>query len=172
MLDQIKSELLRHHSKEMRIKVVRLISGNQKNFDALMRCVTDKENPVLRQRASWPLGFCLEHHPELGAKHVDLLIKLMQDNELHQSMRRNVTRAFLHMEIPEKHHGLLIDQCFRYLEDPKELPAVKANSIGILNKLRMIYPDITQEFKQVLETLYENESPAFKARARKILSKI
>ena len=62
-----------------------------------------------------------------------------------------------------------MDICFRYFSSPTEAIAIKAFSITVLQKLAKLYPEIINEIKLVIEERWDYETPAFKARARKLL---
>lgn len=156
------------NSQEMRHAVMDFVGNNPNRFDALMDCITGGDTK-LAQYAMYPFGFILEKYPELGRKHIPTIMELLKKDSLHTAFRRNITRVLQYMELPEEIHGELIDQCFRMIENPRELPAVKANAIGILERLYQYYPEIANEITLVLEENYERESPAFRSRAKKLL---
>jgi hypothetical protein len=62
--------------------------------------------------------------------------------------------------------------CFDYIISPKEKPAVKAFSLTVLQNLSRQYPEIKNELRTIIETQWDNESPAFRSRARKILKEL
>jgi hypothetical protein len=62
-----------------------------------------------------------------------------------------------------------MDVCFRYFSSPTEAIAIKAFSISVLQKLAKLYPEIINEIKLIIEERWDYETPAFKARAKKLL---
>ena len=62
--------------------------------------------------------------------------------------------------------------CFDYLLSLDEEIAVKAFSLTVLNNLSILYPEIKQELKTIIEDRWEFEKAAFHSRAKKILNEI
>ena len=62
--------------------------------------------------------------------------------------------------------------CFDYLLSLDEEIAVKAFSLTVLNNLSILYPEIKQELKTIIEDRWEFETAAFHSRAKKILKEI
>jgi hypothetical protein len=86
------------------------------------------------------------------------------------AVRRNILRAFDQLKkLPEIHHGVIMDACFRYIENPNEAIASQAFALGILARLAKIYPEIKPELDMIIESRLPNAAPAFKSRAKKIL---
>jgi hypothetical protein len=50
-----------------------------------------------------------------------------------------------------------------------EAIAIKAFSIAVLQKLAKLYPEIINEIKLIIQERWDYETPAFKARAKKLL---
>jgi hypothetical protein len=74
-------------------------------------------------------------------------------------------------EIPKRYQGRVMNTCFGFIEDPGEAIAVKAFSLTVLENLSRAYPGILPEIKTIIEARWEQETPAFRSRARKILGK-
>jgi hypothetical protein len=71
------------------------------------------------------------------------------------------------IELPEKHHGEIMDMCFAFLESPKESLAVKVFSMSVLGNLAKYYPEIKTELKLIIEDQLPHQSAGFKSRAKK-----
>jgi len=65
-----------------------------------------------------------------------------------------------------------MDVCFRYFSSPGEAVAIKAFSITVLQKLAKLYPEIINEIKLIIEERWDYETPAFKARSKKLLKEL
>lgn len=78
-------------------------------------------------------------------------------------------RLLEEVELPPAYHGKLMHDCFEFLLSSQEKPAVKASAITILHKLSKAYPEIIPELRTIIETRWECEGAAFRARARKII---
>jgi len=158
------------YSKEQATQIVKWIGSNQQRFDELLHWFLSDDNKIV-QRAAWPLSYCIAQHPQLINKHYDTLIAQLQASDKPSAVRRNILRAFDQIpQIPEKYHGIIMDACFRYIEDPEETIASQAFALGILAKLSKLYPEIRQELCTIIESRLPYATPAFKSRAKKILS--
>lgn len=165
---QLRDEILKEHSKAQRDKIARWIGSDQKRFDELFDLFLTND-PCINQRSSWPLSYCVDKHPQLIQKHIGKLVKNLHKPKLHDAVKRNTIRILQDITIPKKLHGEVMNICFDYITDPNEKPAIKAFSLTVLQNLSRIYPDIRNEIKVIIEERWDNESPAFRSRARKIL---
>ena len=124
------------------------------------------------QRAAWPVSYCVEAHPDLINDHYEALIKKLQEPGIHDAVKRNSTRLLQHVTIPEDWQGPVMNICFDYVSSPKEAIAVKAFSITVLANMAQHYPEIIPELKWVIDDQLENQSPAFKSRAKQLYKKL
>ena len=164
----LRETLLAVHSKTQSDKVVKWIGNSQERFDELFKLFTGNEDRVI-SRAAWPLSYAVQAHPELIHKHFLKFVGNLRRPNLHDAVKRNTMRVLQEISIPKRFQGEIMNTCFTYISDPAEKPAVKAFSLTVLQNLARQYPDIRQELKLVIESQWENESPAFKSRAKKIL---
>lgn len=164
----IKTALLKEHSKKQCASIVNYIGKNPGRFAALMKCFFEGEYRVT-QRAAWPMSYSVEKYPELIKPYYKKLLANLNKPGQHDSIPRNTLRLLQHVEIPVKFHGQLMDICFRYLSSPSEAVAIKAFSITVLQNLAKQYPEIIKELKLVIEERWDYETVAFKTRARKLL---
>lgn len=163
----LRTEILKEHSKEQCIAIVAWVGKSQKRFDELFSIFLNDENRVV-QRSAWPVSYCVEAHPSLIKKHFSALIKKLEEPGIHDGVKRNSVRLLQHVNIPEAYQGPFMNICFNYLTTPGEAVAIKAFSMTVLANLAKDYPEIIPELKLVIEEQIENESPAFKGRAKKI----
>jgi hypothetical protein len=164
----IKTALLKEHSKKQCAAIVRFIGDDQKKFDELFDLFLYGEYRVV-QRAGWPISYCVEKYPDLIKKHFTKLLKNLDKKGIHDAVKRNTVRLLQYVEIPEKFHGQVMDICFRYISSPAEAVAIKAFSITVLQNLAKRYPEIINEIKLVVEERWDYETVAFKTRAKKFL---
>ena len=165
---QLRSEILKEHSKAQAQKIIDWVGHSQERFDALVQLFLGDEYRVT-QRAAWPLSYIAIEHPSLAKKHLPVFVKLLSNAKLHKAVRRNVMRLLQFVEIPEELHGELMNHCFDFIADVNEAAAVKAFSLSILEKLSKQYPDIQSEIKTIVQERWDYETPAFHVRARKWL---
>ena len=102
----IKAALLAGNSKPVALKIVKYIGTNKERFKVLMALFFDKD-VQLSQRASWPVGFCGEAHPELITPYLKRMVENL-DNPVHNAVKRNTIRIMLYLEL----HRLEIHQYF------------------------------------------------------------
>jgi hypothetical protein len=152
----IRTALLKEHSKKQCAAIVKWIGSDQKRFDELFDLFLNDEYRVV-QRAGWPMSYCVEDHPEFIQKHFPKLLKNLN------------VRLLQYVTIPEKFHGKVMDICFRYISSPTEAVAIKAFSLTVLQNLARHYPEIINEIKLVIEERWDYETIAFKTRAKKLL---
>ena len=167
----IKTALLKEHSKKQCDTIVKWVGNDQKRFDELFDLFLLDEYRVI-QRAGWPISYCVEKHPELIRKHFAKLIKNLSRKGIHDAVKRNSVRLLQYVTIPDKFHGKVMDICFRYITSPAEAVAVKAFSITVLQNLARQYPEIINEIKLVIEERWDYETVAFKTRAKKLLKEV
>jgi hypothetical protein len=164
----LRTTLLAEHSKANCEKIVQWIGDDAKRFDQLVHLFLNDEDPKVIQRAAWPLSYAAIAHPKLVGKHLGKLLKNLEKPNIHEAVRRNTLRLLQDITLPEKYHGIIMDTCFRLVTDPQQKPATKAFSLTVLDTLSHLYPDIRQELLTIINDQWDNESAAFRSRARKI----
>ncbi|MFT3751168.1 MAG: hypothetical protein QM768_22845 [Agriterribacter sp.] len=164
----LRAAILKEHSKKQCEHIVKYIGRDQKKFDALVAFFLNDEYRVV-QRAAWPLSYTVIAHPGLIRKHLKKIILNLKKPGIHNAVKRNTIRLLQAVEIPESLHGGVMDLCFQYIADPKEMVAVKAFSLTVLANLAKQYPEIIPELKLIILDQMPHETAAFKSRAQKIL---
>lgn len=165
----LRETILAEHSKANCVKIVTWIGNNQLRFNQLLELFLDDNDPIVIQRAGWPLSYAVEAHPSFIQKHFSRLLKNLHKPTLHTAVKRNTLRLLQNVSIPEKFHGEIMNTCFNYIISPTEKPAIKAFSLAVLQQMAKQYPDILPEIKTIIQDKWDNESAAFRSRARKIL---
>lgn len=166
----LRKAILKEHSKAQTNRIVRWIGSNPERFDELIRLFLNDEYRVV-QRAAWPLSYCAVNQPQLIRKHLGPLIRNLQKPKTGDAVKRNTLRLLQFLDPPKRLDGLLMNLCFGYVQDPGEKPAIKAFALTVLNNLSKRYPDIRREMETIITERWDTETPAFRARARKMLSK-
>lgn len=168
----LRDRILEQHSKTNCTKIVQWIGTNQERFNTLFDLFLYDDDWCVAQRASWPLSYAVQTHPELIKPHFGKLLKNLKKPKLHDAVKRNTVRLLQDVTVPERFRGDLMDTCFGYISSPVEKPAIKAFSLTILHNLSTHYPDIKQELKTIIEDRWEYETAAFRSRAKKILKSL
>ena len=78
----------------------------------------------------------------------------------------------VYINIPESLQGEVMNHCFNFIKDPKEAVAVKAFSLTVLENVSRQYPEILPEIKLIIDAMWEQETAAFRSRAKNFASKI
>ena len=65
-----------------------------------------------------------------------------------------------------------MNNCFSFIESNTTAVAIRAFSFTTLYNLSKLYPEIENELKLVIEERWNNETAAFKSRAKKILKEL
>lgn len=168
----IEEMLMAEHSKRQATEIVNYIDSDQKKFDKLFKIFLEGEYRIA-QRAAWPLSLAVISNPSFINHRYPELLKKLKDKKQHEAIRRNIMRIFAELEsYPEKFHGLLMDQCFHFIEDPKTKVAVQAYSMQTLSKLCKLYPEIVDEVKLIIEERMPNATAAYAASSKNFLKTV
>lgn len=167
----IREELIKEHSREQALRIANYAIQNKKQFRELMDCYTDKDYR-LSQRAAWSVSWAAKNNPEMIAPYVGVLVKRLQEENVHDAVIRNAVRVLEDIEIPESFHGEVMNSCFTFIENPATPAAIKAFSLTVLFHLSQQYPEIKPELKLIIEERWDTETAAFRSRGRKILEAI
>lgn len=165
----IEQMLEAEHSKKQTIIITQYIGSDQKKFDELLQ-IFIKGPYRITQRAAWPLSFIAIAYPWLIEKYYDLLLHKLNDEKQHEGVRRNIMRIFAAMKsYPEKHHGLLMDCCLRFIESVNTKVAVQAHALKILSNLSVSYPEIIPEIKMIIEERVAGATAAYVSASNQFL---
>lgn len=162
--------LLKENSKANCDRVVAYVGNNKERFKELMQLMLEGDFRV-SQLAAWPMSYVVEKYPAFINPYFKKLVPLLNDTSYHPAVMRSFIRALQYTVIPEAYQGVIMDRCFSFIADPQEKAAVKAFALTVLENLSADYPEIRQELILIIQQRWDTETPAFKARAKKILSK-
>lgn len=156
-------------SKKSVLDIIVWVGQDATRFEVLMDHFINGSNPVV-QRSAWPLSYCAIQHPQLISKKYPILLKALQNDAKPPAVKRNVLRLLDQGPLlPKRFHGQIMNECFEYLLNPGAPIAVVAFSIGILERLSAIYPEIIPEIHQAIELLPPNSSPGVRSRAQRFI---
>lgn len=159
------------HSLALAQEIAAYACSSPKRFNELMRCFMSDEYRIA-QRAAWSVSWAARKKPAMIMPHVAELVAQLSRKNVHNAVIRNTVRILEEIEIPESFHGEVMNACFSFVESPTVAPAIKAFSLTILYRLSAQYPEIRPELKLIIEEKWDNETPAFRSRGRKILDKL
>jgi hypothetical protein len=124
---------------------------------------------VVADYASWVLLKIAERKPELLKSHVLELAQRLNEPS-GEPLRRHLIGAMRYLEIGEEAQEILLDIAFRFLEDIKQPIAVRAFSMGVLERLTPAYPELKDELCLILnELLSRPQSAGLRAKAKNVL---
>ncbi|MDB5277559.1 MAG: hypothetical protein JWR61_2514 [Ferruginibacter sp.] len=164
----LEDEILKEHSREQCNTIVQWVGKSQQRFDELFALFLRGEYRIT-QRASWPLSYCVEAHPEFIKNHFENLLNNLQRPGVHDAVKRNTIRLLQYADIPEKFRGRVMDMCFKSVASPTEAVAIKAFSLTVLGNLAKLYPEILPEIKLLVREQLPYQTAAFKSRAKPFL---
>ena len=167
----LKEKILEKHSKTQCDTIVRYIGNNKDRFGELMKLFFKGED-LIKQRAAWPMSYCVKNHPKLIEPYYKKLLDNLEKPNLHDSILRNTVRLLQYVKVPEKYHGQVMTICFNFIQSNETAVAIKAFSLTVLQNLSKDYPEILHELKTIIDERWEHETVAFRTRAKKIFKRI
>ncbi|MEE4256297.1 MAG: hypothetical protein V2I47_04605 [Bacteroidales bacterium] len=124
-------------------------------IEAYQLCMAQEGKMAMRAaRVVWLVA---EHMPEIFEPYFeDMVYKL--GGLTHSSVKRCMLKILSVYELSgkEDYHGLIIEACFKYMNDPGEEVAIRGYSIAVLEKMLKIYPEIAGELMAAMQILIDN----------------
>lgn len=168
----LREAFLTEHSKNQTDKIITWIGDDPSRIALLMQLFLHDEYRVV-QRAAWALSGLAQRHPALMLPYLPLLASRLGDETVHIAVRRNIFRLFQYVPLPEPVHAPLMQYAFDALANQKEALAVRAFAMSVLARLALLYPEINNELRLLLEdAMAQPQAPSFKSRAAKVLRQI
>jgi hypothetical protein len=162
----LREQILFEHSKAMMLKIVRYVGNDKDRFYQLMLLFLNGEYR-LSQRAAWPVSNIAYEHPALIKPYFSKLITKLQSPGEHPSIPRNILRIFSTVDLPSRHHAVLIDICFSFIRSESAAVAIRAHAISVASRICALYPELKAEFDLLLSELNAlPQTPAIRQRIR------
>src|SRR5581483_5363715 len=114
----IAHEIRKEHSRRQMLRIVDFIGTDKTRFSELMQLFFTNEYRI-SQRASWPVSYCAEKHPELITPYLELLLDNLR-NPIHNAVKRNTVRILQNIQLPDSLLGKAVDVCFTFLMSKTE----------------------------------------------------
>ena len=165
---ELEKLLASEHSKKQCDRIVKYIGSDKEKFAELMRLFFNGEYRIT-QRAAWPMSYVVRDHPALITPYFKKLLDHLDKPGIHVAIVRNTVRLLQDVEIPARFQGRVMSRCFDYVAAPETPIAVKAFSLTVLENLSKKYPEILPELKDIIESQWDQATPAFRSRAKKAL---
>ena len=166
----IREALAAEHSIKQTNLIVEYIGTDPVRFRELIDIFLDGEYR-LTQRAAWPLGICSQFHPELVQPHLTKLVDQLERDDVHDAVKRNVTRLLQYVEIPERLRGRILDICFKLVDDPLEPVAVRVFAMTVAERIAHNEPDLVNELGLIVDKHADTTTIAFRKRAEIVLGR-
>lgn len=163
--------IAKEHSKAQCDRIVKYVGNDPGRFRDLVDVFLAGPYRIT-QRAAWPLGYCVEHHPQLIRPHLKTLIQNLKRPGLHDSVKRNTVRLMQFITIPRSLQGQAASICFDLFRDQKEPIAVRVFSMSVLARIAENQPELKNELRIMIEDQLPFGSAAFLSRARKVLKQL
>ena len=146
---------------------IREVGQSADHFRSLLEMTLHEKDP-LAWRAAWILDGSAEKHPELAVSHIHTIIRALPGISS-TGVIRSLLRMLCRYEIPEEDQGLLVDLCFGYMVSEPYPVAVKVHAMQIIYNHVLLYPELKEELKAVIEDQIVHHSAGFKSRAKRII---
>ena len=152
--------------------VVEMIGDDTGRFSMVMDlCFLDKY--PLSMRAARVIQLCCEKEPRRILPFLPEVIEKTMTAKV-DGVKRNflkILAEFIDINwIADA--GPLLNQCFDWITDNRENPAIRIYAMEIACKIGNGEPDLLKELKATIEFLPENSPPSIKNRGAKVLRKI
>jgi hypothetical protein len=162
----IEKLLLDEHSKKQTMRIVNYVGDDRQRFKQLMKIFLEGEYRVT-QRAAWPLSYAARAHPQLIKPYFKKLIAKLEETGHHPSIPRNILRIFEAIEIPEAHHGRLVDLCLKFIHDARLPAGIRAFALSTAANICKLYPELKSELTMMLDEMEKYpQQPAIRSRIK------
>jgi hypothetical protein len=167
----LQKELIKAHNKQQAEKITRFIGSDPARFACLIKIYL--QGPYrITQRASWPIGKCIEKDPALVGPHLKPLLDFLKKPGVHDAVKRNTMRLLQYIDIPKRNQDQVMTICFEYLQEPKLAVAIKVFSMTALMKIIHDKPELLQELRVIIEDEFPYATAAYRSRGLKVLKQI
>ena len=134
-------------------------------------CMAEDGKPSMR--AARVVQLVAEQYPEMMKPFFPDMVTRLQDLT-HSSVKRCMMKVVTFYDLSEYEdlHGILIDTAFMRMNDPDEETAIRAYSIGVLERLVKTYPEISGELIAALNMMADTSKETLSKYAKKVLRKL
>ena len=152
-------------------KVVELVGQDYENYKELIGLIVENVCPI-SEKAAWAMNHCFEDKVGFFEDYFLEMSQVLAGEKYSDSIKRNIVRVFQFIDIPEKYQASIINSCFALVTNKKTAIAVKAFSLGVLEKMVKLYPELKNELVASIEDLLPNASSGLKNRGNHILKRL
>jgi hypothetical protein len=152
-------------------KVVTMVGEDYELYKELIGLIVENVSPI-SEKAAWAMNHCFENGVGFFENYFLEMTQVLSEISYSDSIKRNIVRIFQFIDIPEQFQASIINSCFTLVTDKKSAIAVKAFSLGVLEKMVKLYPELKNELIAVIEDLLPKASSGLKNRGQHILRKL
>jgi len=171
-MSYLRELILAEHSKNQRDRIISYIGTDKEKVAELMSLFFADEDPKIRQRAAYVVGFLEDIHYGILQPFYSRMVQNLSVKGHHNAIVRNTIRVVKERPLSEDDAGLIIDQCFKYLEDNSVKVAIRAWSLEAIYYHGNQYAELMEELKLMIEDHLPYALPAYKTKARGVLKKL
>lgn len=124
--------------------------------------------------SSWALSKVVDVNPKVLLPYLALMIDALPSAP-NESVQRSFMRVLMKSEIndiPQSHHGALIDFCMSIMREQNIPVAPKAYGMEILAAFCSVYPEMVNEVAGVVQLAINDAHGGMKAAGRKVIRRI
>lgn len=145
------------------------IGGDPERFADLLR-LFERGDGRMKQYAVWPISVVAERHPELLVPHLGKLVAYLPRNDVHNAVKRSVTRLLQFVEVPKRLHGKVFSLCIELLADAGEPVAVRCFALTAAARIAEREPALMTELKLVAANQIDHATAGMRVRIRRLMS--
>ncbi len=153
------------------LRISDFAASSSSRFEKLMQCFLEN-NYRVAQRAAWCVSLAAQNNKELILPFIPVLVEQLDKGGVHDAVIRNSLRILQILEIPMEFLGNAINACFNWIENPAAAVAIKAFALTVLGNISERVPAIQNEIRLVIDYHIDNETAAFRSRAKQVLKQM
>jgi hypothetical protein len=152
-------------------QVVEMVGEDYELYKELIGLILENVSPI-SEKAAWAMNHCFENEVGFFEDYFSEMTQVFAETNYSDSIKRNIVRVFQFIDIPEQFQASIINSCFALVTNKKSAIAVKAFSLGVLEKMVKLYPELKNELVVVIEDLLPKASSGLKNRGQHILRRL
>jgi hypothetical protein len=165
----IAKTLSKHQSRINVQAVADYIGGEPARFAELMR-VFDSGDRRMKQCSAWPMSVVAEKHPELLDPYLGKLVEYLPRKDVHNAVKRSVTRLLQFVEVPKCLHAKVFSYCTDLVGDAGEPVAVRCFAMTAAARIAEGNPALTDELKMVAGKQLEHATAGLRVRIKRLMT--
>lgn len=166
LLDELSVSLKENNTDVNRKKWVTYIIDNEIKLTDLLPLIHAERQVAMR--FSWLVGELCEQKPKVVSPCIVYFFSNRNKIQI-KNFDRSLAKMFWLCGIPKKIDGVVVDELFEWLMDPKITVSTKSYALYALNNFAIAHPEIKNELRLVIEDQLGKNSVSFEKRAMKVL---